>query len=367
LTAAKKHEALEHISMTMEATPAVASLYDKNNILIDCNMETVKLFGFTNKAKFIKEFNERFFDFSTEYQPCGTPTREKIIEVFRQTRLHGRIQLEWVHVNINGDEIPIYATLTEVEIEDMSLILVYDIDLRETRLARAKELQAMLTTLSHEMRTPLAVMSAYAEMVVRKIRSGEVNEKVLAALETISDESHRLATLATDTMDGFVKNAEEDSKEIINLGKMVTQLANMLIPTAKKQNISVVLNLPEHLPPIWGIVAELTRVVWNIFENALRHTNNGTVTISGDSQTTHGTKYVSITITDTGCGMTYEIKSRAFERCYSSGEKTGLGLTFCKEIIEAHGGEISIKSEPDKGCAITFILPQRDFLESTIF
>ena len=215
----------------MEATPAVASLYDKNNTLIDCNMETVKLFGFTGKEAFIKEFNERFFDFSAEYQPCGTPTREKIIEVFRQTRLHGRFQIEWVHVDINGEEVPIYATLTEIKIEDMSLILVYDIDLRETRLARAKELETerrlfeleietldrekkfketILTTLSHEMRTPLAVMSAYAEVVIDKIQSGEAAESVLTQLAIISDEAHRLAELATNTINTFVKKSEKD-------------------------------------------------------------------------------------------------------------------------------------------------------------
>jgi signal transduction histidine kinase len=185
-----------------------------------------------------------------------------------------------------------------------------------------------------------------------------VSEKVLAALDTISDESHRLATLATDTMDMFVKNAEKDNEKIIDIGKMVTQLANMLIPTADKQNISVVTDLPKHLPSVWGTVAELTRVVWNILENALRHTTEGTISVLGNLQTKQDIIYVSITIADTGCGMTNEIKSRAFERGYSSGEMTGLELTFCKKIIEAHSGEIYIESELGKGCAVTFILPE---------
>lgn len=375
----KKREKQSQLKILLEAVPAAITLYDENDILIDCNTETVKLFGFTDKATFIKEFNQRFFDFSAEYQPCGTPTKVKIGEVFGQTRLQGRIQVEWLHLNVEGKEIPINATLTMVEIEDKPMILVCDADLREIRIAKAKKVEAerrlleseitaidrekkfkdaMLATLSHEIRTPLAVMSANAEMIVKKIRGGGVNERVLKALDTISDESHRLADLATSIMDMFAKNAAIEAGTSIDIGSMVSQLAGMLTSTAKRQKVAIVLKLPESLPHICGVSAELMRVLWNIFENALRYTKKGKITAIGGVQVKNDTRYVSITIEDTGYGMTPEIKARAFERGYSTEEMTGLGLAFCKEIIEAHDGEISIKSEPGKGCAVTFILPE---------
>ena len=229
MAAASECCGIKQIRLLLEAIPAAVTLYDKNTVLIDCNMETVKLFGFGDKATFISEYNGRFFDFSAEYQPCGTPTIEKKEKVFSEARLLGRLQSEWVHLDVNGDEIPISATFTRVEAEGAPFVLVCGIDLREIRLARASNVEAerrlteleiafidrerkfkeaILETLSHEMRTPLAVMSAYAEMIVRKIRGGDVSEKVLTALDTISDESHRLADLATDTMDMFEKYTE---------------------------------------------------------------------------------------------------------------------------------------------------------------
>jgi len=373
---AKKHEVLEHIMLLLEAIPTAITLYDHNEVIIDCNMKTVKLFGFTDKTKFIKEFNERYFDFSPKCQPCGTLSTEKKEEAFRQVHSHGRFQVEWMHLDVNGKELPISATLAKIEIEDTHLILICDMDLREIRLARAKETEAkqrlfeleietldhekkfketILTTLSHEMRTPLAVMSVYAEVAIDKIQSGETAESVLTQLAIISDEAHRLAELAMNTMDTFVKKSEKDDEEIIDIGKKIAYLSNMLVPMAKKRDITIIIDLPECLPAVRGKVSVLTRVVWNIFENALRYTQEGgTITAFGKDDS----EYVSITIADTGCGMTHEIKTQVYERGFSNDNMTGLGLPFCKEIIEAHGGEISIESEPGNGCAVTFTLPK---------
>ena len=376
---ASKLEKLKHIGLLLEAMPVAVSLYDQNDIIIDCNMEAVELFGFTNKANLIKEFNERYFDFSTEYQPCGTLSREKKEEAFKQVHSKGRFQVEWIHLDVHGKELPINATLTKIEIEDTTLITVCDVDLRETRLDKARKMEAerrlyeteiatidrekrfkedLLAMLSHEMRTPLAVMSVYAELVIREILKGKIGESALEALSTISDEAHRLADLATDSMDMFVKKAAADSEASVDIGKMISQLVNMITSTTQKQNVVIVLKLPEYLPLVWGRAAELTRVLWNIFDNALRYTESGTINVAGDLRVIDGSRHIAVTITDTGCGMTKEIKSHVFERGYSSEDRTGLGLAFCKEIIKAHGGVISIESEIGTGCAVTFTLPE---------
>ena len=121
----------DHLRLMLEATPACVTLYDKNNTLIDCNMEAVKMFGYEDRAKFIKDFNENFFDLSAKYQPCGTPTTEKKDWVFREAYLKGRIQLEWTHLTIDGKEIPTHATLTKVETEDSHMIVTFVKDLRK--------------------------------------------------------------------------------------------------------------------------------------------------------------------------------------------------------------------------------------------
>jgi len=154
-------------------------------------------------------------------------------------------------------------------------------------------------------------------------------------------------------LDVFVKKAAEDTKAPVDISKMVLQLANILSSVATKRNVIIDMKLSENLPLVWGTSGELTRVLWNIFDNALRHTNGGIIKVTGIANKS----CVNITIADTGEGMTDETKSHAFERGYTDGQGAGLGLVFCKEIIEAHGGEISIESELGDGCAVTFNLP----------
>lgn len=382
----RKREVYNHVKILIEAIPASVTLWDKNDVLIDCNIEAVKLFGFTEKEKFFKAFGERFFDFSPKYQPCGTPTKIKLKEFFKQAWKQGRLQVEWMHLDINGHEMPFNATLARIEIEGELMLLICDTDLREIGFEKAKKVEAehsllkleieavyrekefkddILATLSHEIRTPLAVVSAYAQVTARKIRSGEINERVLQALDTISDEAKRLGELATDTMDMFIKKSEIEARTSVDINKLIDRLVNILASTAKKKNITILLNLPKYLPPVHGSSNALMRVLWNILENAIRYTEGGAIIITGDFQSSGNAAFVSVTISDTGCGMTDEVKKRAFERGYSGRKTTGLGLAFCKEIIEMHDGEISIESEAGKGCAITFSLPHFSTKESS--
>jgi len=220
----------------------------------------------------------------------------------------------------------------------------------------------IMATVSHEMRTPLTVMSVYSQMAVRQIRAGKITEQTITDLDAISDEALRLAELAGDALDVFGKKGVAGAKTAFDIGELALQIANLHTHSAKSLNIEINVNLPERLPPCFGAPADLTRLMWNLFDNALKHTANGTITISGGSADGN----VTVTIADNGAGMSPEILSRAFERGFSGEqETTGLGLALCKEIAEAHGGEISIKSELGKGTAVTLVLPEH--LEDIIY
>ena len=212
----------------------------------------------------------------------------------------------------------------------------------------------VMATVSHEMRTPLTVMSVYAEMAVEEIQAGNISEQTLADLATISDESQRLAQLAGNALAMFGRKAIANKNKVpVDIGGAAAGLANLLMPSAKSKNIQLDLALPGTLPHVWGMPAELTRVLWNLFDNALKHTGGGKITVGGWA----AENLLTLTITDTGEGMTQEIKSRVFERGFSGTDRTGLGLPLCKEIVQAHGGDISIQSEPGKGCAVAITLP----------
>ena len=205
----KKYNQNSHIRLMLEAIPAAVTLYDENNTLVDCNMETFKLFGFTNKAKFIKEYNKRFFDFSAEYQPCGTPATDKKEEVLRQVELQGRLQTEWTHLDINGEELPVSVTFTRIEIDGSPFNLVCDIDLREIKLAREKEAETERQSLKMEIARVEAALERELlkrEEIPAGITKGSLKLDILANQAFVNDISLELANAEFKLLCLFVQN-----------------------------------------------------------------------------------------------------------------------------------------------------------------
>jgi len=331
---------------------------------MDCNERAVTVFGVKSK----QDVMDLTFVDRPEYQPDGRESTEMIYATLNHVLEHGHGKAAFSLMNVLGEEMPFEFTFTRVSLPDRQIIVCYGYDLREAIAAReeveaervAAKIDALerekrfkeniLATISHELRTPLAVMSVYAEMAVRQIKSGKVTDEAIAALDTISDESHRLAALASNALDMFVKKVANETKAYVDIPKMVAQFVSILDSTAKKRGVKLHSHFPQDLPQVWAVSGELTRVFWNILDNAIRYTKNGTINISAMS----AQDKVIISIADTGCGMNAESKSRAFEHGF--GEGSGLGLSFCKDIIKAHGGEISIESEFGLGTSVTFSL-----------
>jgi len=95
----------------------------------------------------------------------------------------------------------------------------------------------------------------------------------------------------------------------------------------------------------------------NLLTNAYTHTKNGVITVTVESKAQMDGGCVTVTVEDNGTGIPPEILAHVFERGISSSGGTGLGLPISKDIIESHGGVLNIKSEPNKGVAVTFTIP----------
>jgi len=153
-------------------------------------------------------------------------------------------------------------------------------------------------------------------------------------------------------LDMFVKKEADETKASVDIGKMATQFAGIFESTATKRGTTIRSHIPQDLPPVWAISGEIKRVFWNVLDNSIKYTRNGVIDIFAMPTSDN---MVIVSISDSGCGMNTENRVRAFERGF--GEGSGLGLVYCKEIIEAHGGEISIASELGMGTSVTFSVP----------
>jgi len=223
----------------------------------------------------------------------------------------------------------------------------------------------LMATVSHETRTPLAVISGYAELIAKELRRKGVDAQTADDLDQISEEIQRITGILEEMQMLSRESDNAASKDWVQLADIINHSVRLYQPILERKNIKLAVNLPETLPPVFANAGELTQTLFNLLQNARNHTENGAVTIAcelrvacGEWEAESEGLEVAITVSDTGTGISSEFLPHVFERhSHDDGQGTGLGLSICKDIVEAHGGKIAIESELDKGTAVTFTLP----------
>jgi len=264
-----------------------------------------------------------------------------------------------------NDELETKARGLKKTNEDLKL-LYKELEDKNTELEKLDRLKSdFVSTVSHELRTPLAITKEGISLVLDKIL-GPLTDKQSDILTTSKNNIDRLARIINDLLDISKVEAGkfELKKEAVNLLDIVVHLRSSFEPKVKAKNLELKIETPrvENIN-VYIDSDRIIQVFTNLIGNAIKYTEQGSVTISvrekGNS--------VECSVRDTGKGMSREdqtklfAKFQQFGRSSGPGEKgTGLGLAISKEIIEKHGGRISVKSERDKGSTFYFILPKFD-------
>jgi len=245
------------------------------------------------------------------------------------------------------------ARQRERETEETTRLLAKD----NAALDRVNQLKNdLIATISHEMRTPLTVMSNYAQLAAKAIQRGDYNDESLQRLGTIVREAKRLAELSSNFLHAFKEQASVRQKEPLSIGDLITHTAGVFKPIMDKKQNRQTLHLAADLPPVFGNTDELTQVLFNLLANADTHTKNGEIVISTEWRSESG-EFAQISISDTGSGISPELLPHIFEKKRHDEKGTGYGLRICKEIIENHGGKITMENHQGKGAVVTFTVP----------
>jgi signal transduction histidine kinase len=213
----------------------------------------------------------------------------------------------------------------------------------------------LFADMSHEMRTPLTVMSGYAQYAVEQIRVSGVNEQTLADLATIGDEAKRLAEMADGTLKILTSANTEARRNAaeVDISALTMRLSPLFGAICSRKGRRLTTRIDEGLPCVHGDTDALTQLLWNILQNAITH-SDGDVTLSA---TTEADRIV-IAVEDNGAGIPPALLPRIFERGVSGSKGgSGIGLAICRENTERHGGELTAESEPGRGTAVTVRLP----------
>jgi len=214
--------------------------------------------------------------------------------------------------------------------------------------------EKLLATISHEARTPLAVLSSYASLVAIELRDKGMDRQTTADLDKISFEAKRVANLIDSMKRMTFSNQKTEERIVLDLGDVVRQTARLYIPILERTGVELIIQSEENLPMIFGNPAELTQVLFNLLQNTKNHTTSGSVTVSVKRDENSVATY----ITDTGCGIPTDILPDILKRGVKGNNTgSGIGLAICKEIIESHSGTIQIDSEIGKGTTVTVVFP----------
>lgn len=241
-----------------------------------------------------------------------------------------------------------------------TLVLYFRDITRETEVDRMKS--EFLSTAAHELRTPMASIFGFSELLLRR----QYDEKTRRdLLETIHRQSGLLINLLNELLDlaRIEARAGKDFKiRVQPLAPIIEDTVAALLVKDDPRIVSV--NLPEAHVLVRVDAEKLRQAVTNLLSNAYKYSPKGGE-IELDCVVNDNHKVIGIRIRDHGIGMTPEQLARAFERFYradSSGNipGTGLGLCLVKEIVELQGGKIDMESTFGQGTTVTVWLPLPD-------
>jgi signal transduction histidine kinase len=220
----------------------------------------------------------------------------------------------------------------------------------------------LIAAVSHDLRTPLASIRAMVEAVNDRVVSDA--ETVDRYMRAIAGEVDRLSRLIDDLFELSRLDAGALSLHLEpgSLRDLLSDTLEALQPQAQRKGLRLCGQVDSDLPPVMMDAARIQRVLYNLVQNAIRHTPpDGTIVL--EAQEDAGA--VRVDVVDSGEGVPASDLPRIFERFYR-GEKSrargqggaGLGLAIAKGLIEAHGGRIWAQNLPGRGARFSFVLPK---------
>ena len=218
----------------------------------------------------------------------------------------------------------------------------------ETMVRLGNMRDTFLADVSHELKTPLTVISNLSALTAYQLKNGLADEKTAEGLATIENEAVRLGKMVDNLKQKSVTGFENSGEKVKNLLSTLNYASTFCEPLCKRNNNRITVECGN------GIGADISEdlvfhCLYNLISNATRHCQNNTIELAGASAEGE----TVITVTDHGDGMTDEEKDKAFERGYSGDLGTGIGLALCREIAENNGGSIALSDTPGGGLTVT--------------
>ena len=212
---------------------------------------------------------------------------------------------------------------------------------------------------AHELKSPVTPIKGYLDLIISDKNTSK-NIKSWAKISLRNAE--RLLKLVNDILD--VSRLDTDTMkfemEKLDIVKILDEISEDMKPTIENKNLKLITDIPRDLPNVVGDKYRLSQVFKNLFVNAIKFTDKGSISLTAEKKNSH----ILINIKDTGIGVSQDELKKIFNKFYQAytgddrkNEGTGLGLYICKEIVKKHRGEIWVESQPGKGSKFYIKIP----------
>ncbi len=346
---------------------ATAQIQAQQQAVFNSMVEGVLVLDDASRVQLVNQSLQRLFSLTSDVrgqtiiEAFRLPELAALVKHLREERTLESCTLElpgmeerWVEVNA--------ASVLDREGAQHGAILVFHDLTRIKQLERTR--QEFVANVSHELRTPLSLIKGFVETLLEGAKNDP--EKATRFLQTIEKHTDRLTFLIEDllTISRLESGQIVMNLHAVDLGEETQRVVDDLRSRADEKSIRI-----ENAVPT-GLTAQadadrLQQVLFNLVENAIKYgRTEGCVTIGGKEAPD---RKVELWVRDDGPGIPAESRERVFERFYRVDRArsretggTGLGLSIVKHIVQAHGGEVWLKSEVGAGTTFHFTLPRGD-------
>jgi two-component system sensor histidine kinase ResE len=242
--------------------------------------------------------------------------------------------------------------------EIIGVVVVLQDITKERRLEQMRK--EFVANVSHELRTPISLIQGYAEAIMDGLADNPEQRKHF--LKIIHDEANRLKRLVDDLLElsRLQTGAIELNKEWVNVEQLCLQLRDKFKSALDQEGLAFRWEICDDATEIWADRFRIEQVLINLMSNAIRYAKKGSIKIDVGKDD----QGFLIKVSDTGAGIPARDLPYIFERFYRADKSrnresggTGLGLSIVKNIVDAHGGKITVESKEGEGTTFRIFLP----------
>jgi GAF domain-containing protein len=295
-----------------------------------------------------------------------------VVPLIVRNKAIGTLSIDDIEPNAFDDEVrllTIAAAQAAVAIENArlyeSLQKSYaELERAYDELRRLDQMKSeFVQNISHELRTPLTFIKGYVELL-QEGDMGELGQDQQMAIDIVAAKADVLSRLVDDIISLQQVGRAQLKREIFSLTELGHAAVQAAQPSAAEAGIALYDEIPDGLPAVLGDKQRLYQVFDNLLGNALKFSNAGdTVRVRMREEES----VIRTEVEDTGIGIPADQLARIFDRFYQVDGTTtrrrggtGLGLAIVKQYVEAHGGQVAVESELNKGSLFYFTIPKAD-------